>query len=319
MAVLTKELKRVNPDHIRRNPENPRLIFRQDELDALANSIQQVGILVPLTVYARLARNRFLLIDGERRWICARKLNLPEVPVIIEPKPSRLENILRMFNIHNVRVQWDLMAVALKLQEIEELLANQRKPNTPKDLAAITGVSLATVRRAFDLLALPRKYRTLLLHELEKPKPEQQFSEDLFIEMMKAMRVMENYIPEVVAEFPKDRMMDVFFQKYRKKVITNVVAFRKVSRIARAERVGAPRERAIHVLKRLVREPTYKIEDAYAGSVMFAYEERVLLSTIDGLTTKLTELAQRDLDLAELREPLQRLQSAIARALGRAS
>lgn len=319
MPIAAKEVKNIRPDHIGRNPENPRLIFRQDEMDALANSMQQVGILVPLTVYEKPARNRYALIDGERRWRCAKKLNLGEVPVIIEPKPNRLENILRMFNIHNVRVQWDLMAIALKLQEIEELLSKAGRASSPREIATVTGLSLATVRRAFDLLTLPRRYRRLLLRELEKPKSEQQLSEDLFIEMMKAIRVTENYLPEVTQKFPRDRIMNAFFEKYRKKVITSVVAFRKVSRIARAERVGVTRKRAISVLNRLVGDPTFTIENAYAESVMWAYEERELLSVIDGLTAKLGEIANLDFVVHELKAPLERLKAVLERILSRAS
>jgi len=166
-----KQLRRINPDLISRNRDNPRLIFRQDELDSLAASIRRVGILVPLAVYEKQGTRRYVLIDGERRWRCARKLNLSEVPIIVEPKPTRLENILRMFDIHNVRVQWDLFAVSLKLQEIQKLLAEAKKPNSPKDLSAVAGLSIATVRRAFDLLNLPAKYLKLLRRELEKPKP----------------------------------------------------------------------------------------------------------------------------------------------------
>ena len=311
MSLAAREVKRLSPEVIRANPENPRLIFRQDEMETLADSIQQYGILVPLTVYERAGGNRYVLIDGERRWRCAKKLNLARVPAVIEPKPSRLENILRMFNIHNVRVQWDLMAVALKLEDVQELLREAGKPYSPKDVATITGVPLPTVRRAFDLLNLPRKYRTQLMGELEKPKAEQQFSEDLFIEIMKAMRVMENYVPEVYDQVPQNRVMDAFFAKYKANVITNVVAFRRVSRIARAERAGVPRGRAIAVLMKLVNEPKYKIEDAYAESVEWAYEERELVSAIQGLGATLRGLAERKVDIEPIRNHLESLRSVI--------
>jgi len=40
----------VSPDNINRNPDNPRLIFRQKALDQLKKSIYEVGILQPLIV-----------------------------------------------------------------------------------------------------------------------------------------------------------------------------------------------------------------------------------------------------------------------------
>src|SRR4051794_1824555 len=116
MVARTAPLQEISPDIIRSNPDNPRLIFREDEMSQLLESIRQVGIRVPLSVYPD--GRHYTLIDGERRWRCARKLNLKTVPVIAQPKPAKLENILMMFNIHNVRVDWDLMPMALKLHEV---------------------------------------------------------------------------------------------------------------------------------------------------------------------------------------------------------
>src|SRR5207244_1926735 len=82
----------VHPDKVDRNPDNPRLIFREDEMNSLLDSIKEVGIQVPVTVYRDA--DRFTLIDGERRWRCAVKLNLPKMPAIIQPKPTPLENLL---------------------------------------------------------------------------------------------------------------------------------------------------------------------------------------------------------------------------------
>lgn len=317
--MAEKQLKRINPDRISRNKDNPRLIFRQDELDSLAASIRRVGILVPLAVYEGLGTHRYVLIDGERRWRCARKLNLPEVPVIIEPKPTRLENILRMFDIHNVRVHWDLLAISLKLQEIQQLLDQDKKPSSSKDLAAVTGLSISTVRRAFDLLSLPPRYLRLLRRELEKPKPEQQFSEDLFIEMMKAFRVVERYAPEAAGDLSQKKLISVFFNKYRDDVIRNVVAFRQISKIARGEKLGVPKRVIVLAIRRLIDEPTYPIEQAYGESVRFAYEERELLTSIAGLTEKLSQFEGTGSLPPELATPLAKLRATIKRILERSA
>lgn len=308
-----KQMKRINPDLILRNRDNPRLIFRQDELDSLASSIRRVGILVPLAVYEK--EGRYVLIDGERRWRCAKKLNLAQVPIIVEPEPTRLENILRMFDIHNVRVQWDLLAISLKLQEIQQLLEQAKKPSSPKDLAGVTGLSISTVRRAFDLLSLPHKYLKLLRRELEKPKSEQQFSEDLFIEMMKAFRVIGRYAPEAPGDLSREKLISIFFNKYRDDVIRNVVAFRQISKIARGEKLGVPKPLIVSTIRRLIDEPTYPIEQAYGESVRFAYEERELLTSITGLTEKLSQLQTSGPLPSELATPLAKLHTTIKRLL----
>ena len=58
-------IRLISPDKIVRNPENPRLIFRQAELDSLQDSIANEGILVPLTVFQ--SGREFTILDGERR------------------------------------------------------------------------------------------------------------------------------------------------------------------------------------------------------------------------------------------------------------
>jgi ParB-like chromosome segregation protein Spo0J len=48
---LRQALKNLHPSEIRPNPENPRLIFRQEEMESLMLSIDRHGIQVPVTVY----------------------------------------------------------------------------------------------------------------------------------------------------------------------------------------------------------------------------------------------------------------------------
>ena len=102
--VSPKKLLEISPDDIRANEDNPRMIFRENEMAELLDSIAEVGIQVPATVYED---HGYVILDGERRWRCAKKLNLRTIPCIVHPKPSPLENLLMMFNIHNVRVDWD--------------------------------------------------------------------------------------------------------------------------------------------------------------------------------------------------------------------
>src|SRR5690348_16670005 len=104
MAVA-ESIRLVDPLAVRPNPENPRLIFRSQELDELAASIKAQGILVPLTVYEDA--KGLVILDGERRWRCASKLGLTQVPVIVQPEPTRLQNLMMMFAIHHQRQEWD--------------------------------------------------------------------------------------------------------------------------------------------------------------------------------------------------------------------
>lgn len=310
------KLKGINPDDIERNPENPRLIFREDEMNELLNSIRKVGIQVPISIYFDDDKDKHFLIDGERRWRCAKKLNMAKVPAIIHPKPNRLENILTMFNIHNVSVAWDLMPMALKLKDIKDLLEQEGKPASPKDLATLTGVRLPTIKRALDLLDLPERYRNMLLKEAEKPRDKQTITPDLFIEIYKSLHAIERHIPEVLEEVPKKRYIDAMVDKYVSGVVKNVVRYRDVSKIARAELAGGDKTKVTPTIVKLVKNKEYTIEQAFADSTQADYERRDLLTRLKGLTEKLSKYRTGETLDTETRAALKLLKNHINRLLG---
>ncbi len=121
-------LRDISPDKIKPNPDNPRIFFRSDEIDTLIASIRKYGIQVPISVYKD--KDEFVLIDGERRWRCARKLNIRQIPALIQEKPTPLQNLLLMFNIHALREQWDYFTIASKLPDVISRFAseNQKEP-----------------------------------------------------------------------------------------------------------------------------------------------------------------------------------------------
>lgn len=311
-TARTAQLRQIGPDQMVRNPENPRLIFRESDMNLLLESIQEVGIQVPLTVYWDPDKRTYVILDGERRWRCALKLNLLDVPAIVQAKPSRLENILMMFNIHNVRVAWDPLPMALKLRAVKELLEAEGKPAEIKELAAVTGLKPVTVRRAFELLGLPDRYQRMLLEEAEKPRNEQEITADLFVEIYKSWNAIKRHTPEILDVVNDEGYVDSMVSKYRGKVIDNVVHFRNVSKIARAELAGASKHQAISILKTLINDPNYSVKQAFDDSVRNAYEERDLLTRIRTLREKLDELQPQSVT-PDIREELTTLLEAIAR------
>ena len=172
-----KTLFNIKVSEISPNPHNPRLIFDQDDLNELKKSIGKVGILVPLTVY-RNKRNapktEFVLLDGERRWRCAKELGFDTVPANIIDEPSDdTQNILYMFNIHQFRKEWALFPTALKLQ----IVINKLGTDQESVLSEFTGVSRSMIRRCKTLLWYPEKYRDILMEKGGK------ISTDFFIEL----------------------------------------------------------------------------------------------------------------------------------------
>lgn len=307
-------LDQISPDSIKPNPDNPRLVFREHEMNELLSSIEAVGIKVPLSVYVDKP-SKYVLIDGERRWRCAKKLNLKEIPVIIQPKPNRLENLLMMFNIHNVRLDWDLMPMALKLKEVQELLIKEGKAASPQELAAITGVSLSTVKRALELLDLPEKYRKMLLKEAEKPKDQQKIKPDLFVEIHKSRNVIERYVPEFFDKVSKNQYLDSMIAKYLSGTINNVVKFRDISKIARAEKVGEDTSHIKPVLLKLIERENYSIEQAYKDTVESKYKMRDFATKAKSFLESLIQYKDGADFSQELREELLKIKNGIEELL----
>jgi ParB/RepB/Spo0J family partition protein len=308
MASAPSDLRQIPVDKIDRNPDNPRLIFRASDLAELQESIRLYGVQVPIAVYKE--GSRYVLIDGERRWRCALKLAQPTIPALVQPRPSALDNILLMFNIHSLREQWDLLTIAMKLPRIVQLLRKELGTEpTERQLSEKTGLKRAVIRRCKLLIALPAHYRDEMLAELEKPKPAQKLTEDLFIELERALTTVERAMPEVIQN--RDAVRRVLLHKFKTDVISNRVLFRQVARIARADRVGGDRKTAANELSKLFANNKYTIEDAYEKSVGGAYAERDLGTRVRGLLSALDNIDADELDEAIVEE-LEALQKRIA-------
>lgn len=292
---------------IHTNPDNPRLKFRPGELEELQESIRRYGVQVPIAVFKR--GTEYVLIDGERRWRCASKLNFKTIPALVRTEPEPLQNLLLMFNIHMLREQWDLLTIALKLPRIIELYQKKFKASpTEADLALHTGLKRGVIRKCRMLANLPDKYKDLLLSELDKPKGRQQVGEEFFVEMEKALVTVARNHSGVVDDL--DAARDALLKKYQAGVIDSNIEFRKLSKIARASAVGADTESAKAAIQRVLTDANYSIKDAFRETVSEAYAERDVVSRIDALLGKLDEVRPEDID-DDVKEKLQEL---VARA-----
>jgi ParB/RepB/Spo0J family partition protein len=313
-----QRLKQIRTDEIGPNPENPRLVFRQEEMESLMLSIDKHGIQVPLTVYRD--GERYTLLDGERRWRCAQKLNLQVVPAIVQKKPTELENLVLMYNIHSLREQWDYYTIASKLQRVIELYTAERGsvPNEVQ-LSELTGLTRGSIRRCQLLIDLPDRFKEMLLVELEKPKSNQRLSEDFFIEMEKSLKTVTRRLPDYQHRI--DDIRDALVTKFQEGVISAVTDFRQLGKIATAiETLGLKQKTAVRALDKVFDKTKQTgIREAYEATVAFEYVEQRAYRLVSGLTEFLgtieVEEKTEDLD-ADLLEALRELQKHIATVLG---
>ena len=110
-------LERIDPD-----PKQPRQKFLSAELEELKKSIKDKGILVPLVLESNYTEknDHFLLLDGERRYRCAKELGLKEVPATITQGPLSFEErtILR-FHIQEQHKSWTLFDKAKAIYDLK--------------------------------------------------------------------------------------------------------------------------------------------------------------------------------------------------------
>ncbi len=310
-----ESIRLVDPLAVRPNPENPRLIFRSQELEELAASIKAQGILVPLTVYED--PKSLVILDGERRWRCAIKLGLTHVPVIVQPEPSRLQNIMMMFAIHHQRKDWDPLPTAYKLKELEEeFTRRQDRAPTEAELAQLASMSRGEVRRLRKLLGLPEEYRAELMAELDRPRAEQRITVDHVLEATKAASSVHGR--GLVSADEEDQLRKAIIEKFRTGVVANTVEPRKIARMARAvERGEVASSVARAAISRLIHEPDYSIEQAFQASVEQADFEHSTEQAVDRLTTRLGGHRERGYELGDdLRSALKRLLAEIDRVIG---
>lgn len=149
----------VPVDHIRANPNQPRKEFDNERLDELADSINNHGIIQPITV-RYLGEKKFELISGERRLRAAKLAGIEEIPSYIREADD--EQSMAFSLIENIQRE--------DLNALEVAFAYQRLVDefnyTQVQVADKVGKSRTAVTNTLRLLQLPDFIQTALKKEL---------------------------------------------------------------------------------------------------------------------------------------------------------
>ncbi|RZJ93536.1 MAG: ParB/RepB/Spo0J family partition protein [Brevundimonas sp.] len=139
------------------NPDQPRKTFPQAELDELASSIRDKGVLQPILVRPDPSGEGFQIVAGERRWRAAQLARLTEAPIVVREMDD--VEVLEVGVIENVQRQ-DLNP----LDEAQAYAVLISKFGRTQDaVAAVVGKSRSHVANSLRLLALPDAVLSLLL------------------------------------------------------------------------------------------------------------------------------------------------------------
>ena len=129
------------------NAAQPRQDFDEEELQALAESIEVHGVIQPLTV-RELAGGYYQIIAGERRWRAARQAGLSEIPAVIVEADDK--KVMELALIENLQRQ--------DLNPVEEAMGYQTLMQdygmTQEETASRVGKSRPAVANALRLLSL---------------------------------------------------------------------------------------------------------------------------------------------------------------------
>jgi ParB family transcriptional regulator, chromosome partitioning protein len=156
MGSSRKAEQHLPVDKLEPNPQQPRLDFKREELESLADSIRQKGVIQPLIVRRKPGRDVYEIVAGERRWRAAQLAQLHEVPVVVRDLNDT--EVLEVAIIENIQ-RADLNAIEEALG-FRQLMT--RFGHTQEKLAEALSKSRSHVANLLRLLTLPDDVQDLV-------------------------------------------------------------------------------------------------------------------------------------------------------------
>ena len=144
---LVGNIVELDLDTIEVNPFQPRSNFNEENLEELASSIRELGLIQPITV-RKIDFNKFQLVSGERRFRASRRIGLETIPAYI--RIANDQETLEMALVENIQRQdLDPIEIALSYKRlIEEIELTQEK------LSERVGKKRSTITNYLRLLRL---------------------------------------------------------------------------------------------------------------------------------------------------------------------
>lgn len=148
-------LQEIPMDMIFRNEEQPRKGFNYNEIEALAQSIQQNGLLQPILV-RQMEDDTYQIIAGERRFKAAQMLEMKTLPAIVKDMTD--EEVMVSALVENLQRE--------DLNPLEEGMAYiailEKMKITQEELGAMIGKSRSHISNSCRLISLPVAVRALV-------------------------------------------------------------------------------------------------------------------------------------------------------------
>lgn len=151
-SVTQIPIETINP-----NPRQPRSRFDPDELNEMAVSIREYGVIQPLIVTQSEIAGKYTLIAGERRLLAAQIVELKEVPAIIrEVSEQQLVELALVENVQ--RADLGPLETAEAYRQLNEDFSLSHE-----EIASRVGKSRTTITNTLRLLKLPEDVKQSLV------------------------------------------------------------------------------------------------------------------------------------------------------------
>ncbi|UYZ84745.1 ParB/RepB/Spo0J family partition protein [Entomomonas sp. E2T0] len=151
------ELQHLPLEIIQRGKYQPRRDMDPQSLEELAQSIRSQGVMQPIVVRP-IAKGRYEIIAGERRWRASQQAGLDKIPALVRDIPD--ETAIALALIENIQRE--------DLNPIEEAIALQRLQQefelTQQQVADAVGKSRTAVTNLLRLISLPEDVKVMLSH-----------------------------------------------------------------------------------------------------------------------------------------------------------
>ncbi len=204
-------LANIDPD-----PKQPRKNFIASELAELRESIKEKGILTPLIVESNYEKDNihYLLIDGERRYRCAKELNLKNIPVKIIKGPLSIEErtILR-FHIQEQHKNWTIFDKAKAIYDFKKE----------------TGLSIVEIAKKLNSNA-PRIHNWLSIIDLTEESQEKVLSKSIsFSYLIHLVKITKDYLS--FSDLSQKEIEEKLIAKIEANIFKTVLDFQRFSRL----------------------------------------------------------------------------------------
>lgn len=239
---IPMEFKVLKISDIQPDIDQPRQHFDEQELEQLALSIKDKGILNPIVV-EKFKGNKYLIIDGERRYRASKELNLKKVPckIISEDLSPTDRNVLR-FHYQETQKQWSYFEKAEAIKKIKEDLSISNE-----DIARILRIDRSTVYRLMDLFNLSSGVKKRLIKE------------KVPFQIVDSLNIIRKAIPvEITSKYPD--YMDILITKYKNKSFKGT--------------------KGLTVLAKLIRYGEYKLVNKFLENDKYTLQEIVAMSNV---------------------------------------